>query len=72
MRGPSFLDTNILVYTDDRDRRHRQRRALDFASDCLRRRTPVSHRLRGHQIACRKAMASVWPDLALAWRPGLQ
>ena len=39
--GRSFLDTNVFVYTDDRDRPAKQRRALALIEDVLRRRRGV-------------------------------
>jgi predicted nucleic acid-binding protein len=39
--GRSFLDTNVLVHTDDHDSRQKQRRALDLFADCRRRRIGV-------------------------------
>jgi predicted nucleic acid-binding protein len=41
MSGRSFLDTNVLVYTDDEDAPDKQRRALDLVADCRRRRNGV-------------------------------
>ena len=37
MKGRSFLDTNILVYTDDEDAPEKKRRALDLFADCRRK-----------------------------------
>ena len=37
MKGRSFLDTNILVYTDDKDSPEKKRRALDLFADCRRK-----------------------------------
>jgi predicted nucleic acid-binding protein len=34
MNGRSFLDSNILVYTDDHDRPEKQARALDVVQQC--------------------------------------
>jgi len=34
--GRSFLDTNVLVYTDDQDSPEKQRRALEIFADCRR------------------------------------
>ena len=39
--GRSFLDTNVLVYTDDLDAPEKQRRALDLFAECRRRRSGV-------------------------------
>src|SRR5205814_6944792 len=39
--GRSFLDTNVFVYTDDRDSPAKQRRALALIEDVLRRRRGV-------------------------------
>ena len=41
MNGRSFLDTNVLVYTDDQDSLEKQRRALELVSECRQRRTGV-------------------------------
>jgi predicted nucleic acid-binding protein len=41
MSDRSFLDTNILVYTDDNDSREKKGRALEIYVDCLRRRSGV-------------------------------
>jgi predicted nucleic acid-binding protein len=41
MSGRSFLDTNVLVYTDDQDAPEKQRRALDIVSECRRLRNGV-------------------------------
>jgi predicted nucleic acid-binding protein len=41
MNARSFLDTNLLVYTDDRDRPEKQRQALALVADHRRRRTGV-------------------------------
>jgi len=41
MNGRSFLDTNVLVYTDDQDSPEKQRRALELVSECRQRRTGV-------------------------------
>jgi predicted nucleic acid-binding protein len=41
MSGRSFLDTNVLVYTDDQDAPEKQRRALDLVAECRRRRSGV-------------------------------
>ena len=41
MSGRSFLDTNLLVYTDDQDSPEKQRRALELVSECRRRRSGV-------------------------------
>ena len=35
--GRSFLDTNVLVYTDDTDAPAKQHRALDLVAECRRR-----------------------------------
>jgi len=37
----SFLDTNVLVYTDDLDSPERQRRSLELVAECRRRRSGV-------------------------------
>lgn len=39
--GRSFLDTHVLVYTDDHDEPHKQRRALELVAECRRRRNGV-------------------------------
>jgi len=36
MRGRSFLDTNVLVYTDDRDAPAKRQRAHDLYAECRR------------------------------------
>jgi len=36
MSARSFLDTNVLVYTDDHDCPEKQRRALQIVADCRR------------------------------------
>jgi predicted nucleic acid-binding protein len=41
MTGRSFFDTNVLVYTDDRDSADKQRKALEVYSECRRRRLAV-------------------------------
>jgi predicted nucleic acid-binding protein len=41
MSDRSFLDTNILVYTDDEDSPEKKRRALEIYSECRRRRLGV-------------------------------
>jgi predicted nucleic acid-binding protein len=41
MSGRSFLDTDLLVYTDDQDSPEKQRRALELVSECRRRRSGV-------------------------------
>jgi len=41
MKGRSFLDTNVLVYTDDRDSPEKKRRALDLFAECRRNRNGV-------------------------------
>jgi predicted nucleic acid-binding protein len=41
MSARSFLDTNVLVYTDDQDSPEKQRRALDLVSECRRTRIGV-------------------------------
>ena len=41
MAARSFLDTNVLVYTDDRDEPAKQRRALDLYAECRRGRSGV-------------------------------
>lgn len=41
MNGRSFLDTNVLVYTDDQDEPRKQRVALDLVSQCRRQRSGV-------------------------------
>lgn len=41
MNGRSFLDTNVLVYTDDADSREKQRQALDLYAKCRRGRRGV-------------------------------
>jgi predicted nucleic acid-binding protein len=41
MDGRSFLDTNILVYTDDQDSPEKQRRAQELVAECRRRRSGV-------------------------------
>ena len=38
MSARSFLDTNILVYTDDSDSPEKQQRALDIYTECRQRR----------------------------------
>jgi len=39
--GRSFLDTNVLVYTDDLDSPEKRRRALDLYAECRRNRAGV-------------------------------
>lgn len=39
--GRSFLDTNVLVYTDDQDSPEKRRRALDLYGKCRRSRSGV-------------------------------
>jgi predicted nucleic acid-binding protein len=39
--GRSFIDTNVLVYTDDLDSPEKQRRALDLYAECRRNRSGV-------------------------------
>lgn len=39
--GRSFLDTDVLVYTDDLDSPGKQRRALDLVIECQRHRNGV-------------------------------
>jgi len=41
MNGRSFLDTNVLVYTDDQDSPKKQRRALQVFEECWQRRNGV-------------------------------
>lgn len=41
MIGRSFLDTNVLVYSDDQDEPGKQRAALRLIAECRRRRTGV-------------------------------
>jgi predicted nucleic acid-binding protein len=41
MADRSFLDTNVLVYTDDHDSPDKRRRALDVYADCRRSRSGV-------------------------------
>jgi predicted nucleic acid-binding protein len=41
MAGRSFLDTNVLVYTDDDDSPAKRRRALDLFAECRRSRQGV-------------------------------
>ncbi len=41
MSGRSFLDTNVLVYTDDADSAEKQQRALDLFGECRRQRNGV-------------------------------
>lgn len=41
MSARSFLDTNILVYTDDGDSPAKQQRAIDLYADCRERRRGV-------------------------------
>ena len=41
MNGRSFLDTNVLVYTDDLDSPKKQRRALHVLEECWQRRNGV-------------------------------
>ncbi len=41
MTGRSFLDTSVLLYTDDADSPEKQRRALDLIGECRGRRTGV-------------------------------
>ena len=41
MSGRSFLDTNILVYTDDLGSQEKQRLALEVFADCRQRRNGV-------------------------------
>jgi predicted nucleic acid-binding protein len=41
MNGRSFLDTNVLIYTDDQDAPEKQRLALELFAECRRRRSGV-------------------------------
>jgi len=41
MSARSFLDTNVLVYTDDADSPDKQRQAIDLCADCRARRRGV-------------------------------
>ncbi len=41
MSGRSFLDTNVLIYTDDHDAPGKQRRAIEVYERARRRRTGV-------------------------------
>ena len=41
MSGRSFLDTNVLIYTDDHDAPEKQRRAIEVYERARRRRTGV-------------------------------
>ena len=41
MSGRSFLDTNVLVYTDDRASTEKQAQALELFVECRRRRNGV-------------------------------
>jgi len=41
MTARSFLDTNVLVYTDDRDAPEKQERALALVAECRKARTGV-------------------------------
>jgi predicted nucleic acid-binding protein len=41
MPARSFIDTNVLVYTDDHDAPAKQKRALQLIVDCRRTRTGV-------------------------------
>lgn len=41
MNVRSFLDTNVLVYTDDSDSPEKQSRALEIVSECRAQRTGV-------------------------------
>jgi predicted nucleic acid-binding protein len=41
MSARSFLDTNVLVYTDDHDAPAKQHRALELVAECRRRRSGV-------------------------------
>ena len=41
MNERSFLDTNVLVFTDDQDSPDKQRKALQIVADCRRRRNGV-------------------------------
>jgi predicted nucleic acid-binding protein len=41
MSAPSFFDTNVLVYADDKARPAKQKRAVDLVAEYLRARTGV-------------------------------
>jgi len=41
LTGRSFLDTNVLVYSDDQDEPAKQQISLDLLADCRRGRTGV-------------------------------
>ncbi|MGH8654132.1 MAG: PIN domain-containing protein [Gammaproteobacteria bacterium] len=65
MSARSFLDTNVLVYTDDHDTPHKQRVALDLVEQFRLQRTGVvSTQVLQEYFAAATRKLKVRPDLA--------
>lgn len=83
MSARSFLDTNILVYTDDSDSPEKQQRALDIYTDCRQRRRGVlstqvlqeyfvtATRKLGVEVAIAKRKTEIFGALDLV-KPGIE